>query len=318
LYVTAYTSNRLQIVLQDAAGNYLNQKGVTVYPQSDFQTSVPITDNTWTHFAITWDTTNDMAYIYKNGVLSLSFFWGAYDPSWTPNGQIFRIDDASTPSAELIDDVALYSRPLAATEISAIYNGSAAPTPDTSPPTAPTNLAGNGFSPSKITLGWSASTDNVGIGGYIIYRDGAPAGYASSTALAYTDTGLATSTSHTYQVYAFDTSGNKSSASNSVTVSTNAASLILSSMFEDESPVNTAEIGGWTKYGPNSDAVVVTTEQARAGLQSVKFNFNYSDWNSTDTNYHQRAQISQSTNYSYPWANILDWHQHLYPDKLAR
>lgn len=294
LYVKTNGSSNLQIVLQDAAGNFLNQKGQFIYPSSSSITNVSVVANTWTHIAVVWDATNGMAYVYKNGSLAMEYFWGAYEPSWTPSAQVFSLSNSTNPFAGASDDVALYSRPLAATEISAIYNGTAAPTADTSAPTAPTSLAGSGFSPTKITLGWSASTDNVGIGGYIIYRDGVPAGYASSTALAYTDSGLATSTSHTYQVYAFDTSGNRSPASNSVTVSTNAADLLLSTNFEEESTVNTAEIGGWTKYGPNSNAVVVTTEQARAGAQSVKFNFNYSDWNSTDTNYHQRAQISQT------------------------
>jgi len=136
-------SNNIQIVLEDAAGNYLNQKGQAIV--GGLSTQVPVSANTWTHVALVWDTTNGMAYIYKNGAVAISFYWGAYAPSWTPSAQVFKLSNSGSPFAGTTDDVALYSRPLSATEFSAIYNGAAAPTADISAPTAPTNLAGNGF-----------------------------------------------------------------------------------------------------------------------------------------------------------------------------
>ncbi|MDQ5922811.1 MAG: Beta helix protein, partial [Patescibacteria group bacterium] len=47
-----------------------------------------------------------------------------------------------------------------------------APTPDTTAPTVPTNLAGTATSSSQINLSWTASTDAVGVTGYKIYRNG--------------------------------------------------------------------------------------------------------------------------------------------------
>jgi hypothetical protein len=45
--------------------------------------------------------------------------------------------------------------------------------PDTSPPTAPGNLRKVQVTPISVTLAWNASTDDVGVAGYDVYRDGA-------------------------------------------------------------------------------------------------------------------------------------------------
>ena len=41
---------------------------------------------------------------------------------------------------------------------------------DTQPPTAPTNLTATA-SGNQVSLSWTASTDNVGVTGYLIYRE---------------------------------------------------------------------------------------------------------------------------------------------------
>jgi endoglucanase Acf2 len=89
---------------------------------------------------------------------------------------------------------------------------------DTQPPTPPTGLTSPGKSSSSVSLAWNASTDNVGVAGYRIYRGGANVGTSSGT--TFTDTGLSAGTSYTYMVRAFDAAGNESGASNSVTVTT--------------------------------------------------------------------------------------------------
>ena len=43
---------------------------------------------------------------------------------------------------------------------------------DTTPPSVPANLAAQVVSSTQINLSWNASTDNVGVVGYNIYRDG--------------------------------------------------------------------------------------------------------------------------------------------------
>jgi len=82
---------------------------------------------------------------------------------------------------------------------------------DTVAPTVPRNLTAVTISSTQIDLTWTASTDNVGVIGYIIYRNN-----TASTVRAvnsYSDTGLAVSTQYCYQVSAFDAAGNESGRS---------------------------------------------------------------------------------------------------------
>jgi chitodextrinase len=91
-------------------------------------------------------------------------------------------------------------------------------TSDTTPPTAPGNLTATAVSPTQVNLSWDASTDNVGVAGYKVYRDGAF--LASTSTTSYSDTTVQGGTSHSYTVYAYDAAGNISPASNTATVTT--------------------------------------------------------------------------------------------------
>lgn len=91
---------------------------------------------------------------------------------------------------------------------------------DTDAPTVPANVSASAISATEINLSWSASTDNTTVGGYKIYRDNSFV--ATSTALTFGDTGLASSTSYDYVVSAFDTSYNESVRSATSTAVTQA------------------------------------------------------------------------------------------------
>ena len=91
-------------------------------------------------------------------------------------------------------------------------------TNDTTPPSAPTGLTSNSVTSSSVTLSWTASTDNIGVTGYNIYRNETLVG--SSNTISYTDTGLAANTTYSYTVKAKDTANNISSASNALSVTT--------------------------------------------------------------------------------------------------
>ncbi|MNU96443.1 Mannan endo-1,4-beta-mannosidase precursor [compost metagenome] len=88
---------------------------------------------------------------------------------------------------------------------------------DKTPPTAPAGLTAVAVI-TTANLTWSPSTDNIGVAGYNVYKDGGKAG--SSTTTSYTATGLVGKTSYTFTVKAFDDAGNESAASNAVTVTT--------------------------------------------------------------------------------------------------
>ncbi len=93
---------------------------------------------------------------------------------------------------------------------------------DTTAPSVPAGLSATAISSSQINLSWTASTDNVGVTGYNIYRAGVKIGTAPST--AYQDAGLNASTSYSYNVSAFDAAGNTSAQSTGASATTQAAS----------------------------------------------------------------------------------------------
>jgi chitodextrinase len=97
----------------------------------------------------------------------------------------------------------------------------APPTQDTQAPTVPTGLAAAATSTSAIYLSWTASTDNVGVAGYRVYRGATPLA-ALGNVTSYTDTGLTASTAYSYSVAACDIAGNCSAQSPAASATTNA------------------------------------------------------------------------------------------------
>jgi chitodextrinase len=93
---------------------------------------------------------------------------------------------------------------------------------DTAKPSVPTNFRSTAKSTNTIALAWTASTDNVGVTGYRIFRDNV-AIRSSGTTLTFTDTGLTANRSYTYTIDAFDAAGNYSSRA-SLSVTTTASS----------------------------------------------------------------------------------------------
>ncbi|WP_214412222.1 glycosyl hydrolase family 18 protein [Sphaerisporangium fuscum] len=89
---------------------------------------------------------------------------------------------------------------------------------DTTPPSTPGNLRSTGTSSSSVSLAWDASTDNVGVTGYNVYRGATLVTTATGT--SYTDSGLTANTAYSYTVKARDAAGNLSTASNTLNVTT--------------------------------------------------------------------------------------------------
>lgn len=89
---------------------------------------------------------------------------------------------------------------------------------DVTPPSVPTGLVATAAGSTAVNLTWTASTDNIGVDHYIIYRGGTQVGIAAGT--SYSDTGLSPSTSYTYTVRAVDTSSNQSTLSQTASATT--------------------------------------------------------------------------------------------------
>lgn len=93
---------------------------------------------------------------------------------------------------------------IAAIEVFALQG----PPPDSFPPSTPGGLAVTGTTPGSVSLAWNAASDEVGVTGYRIRRDGVTV--AEVAGLSFSDTGLTANSSYTYAVAARDAAGNYS------------------------------------------------------------------------------------------------------------
>ena len=89
---------------------------------------------------------------------------------------------------------------------------------DAQAPSIPVNVKASTISSNQINLTWSASTDNVGVSGYKVYRGSSLITTAIPT--NYADTGLTAATPYTYRISVFDEAGNVSGQSTAVTATT--------------------------------------------------------------------------------------------------
>ncbi|MBI3043630.1 MAG: fibronectin type III domain-containing protein, partial [Betaproteobacteria bacterium] len=102
---------------------------------------------------------------------------------------------------------------------------------DTQAPTVPSGLAATAVSSSQINLAWSASTDNLAVTAYQVFRGGVFQATVNAPTTSFSDTGLAPATLYSYTVAACDAAGNcsvQSSAASATTTATGSASFTAS------------------------------------------------------------------------------------------
>ncbi|MEV0563001.1 DUF4832 domain-containing protein [Dactylosporangium sp. NPDC050588] len=127
-------------------------------------------------------------------------------------------------------------------------------TADCVPPTAPT-LTSTGTTATSASLSWTGATDNVGVTGYTVFRDGTQVATVSGT--SYTDTGVPAG-SHTYTVTARDAAGNVSVPSNAVTVGVGCTDCAPPSTPAGLAVTGTATTSISLAWNPSTDNVGVT------------------------------------------------------------
>ncbi|WP_428743046.1 endonuclease [Tenacibaculum sp.] len=124
---------------------------------------------------------------------------------------------------------------------------------DTQAPSAPTNLAASNVTQTSVDLTWNASTDNIGVTGYDIYKGTTKVTTVTST--SYNVTGLTAATNYTFSIKAKDAAGNESAASNTVSITTQPSSgggngtatdLLISEYVEGSSNNKAIEIANFT------------------------------------------------------------------------
>src|SRR3989344_5769691 len=125
---------------------------------------------------------------------------------------------------------------------------------DIQPPTTPTGLTATAVSSSQINLAWAASTDNVGVAGYNVYRNGAYIGNTPTN--SYSSTGLSSGTTYTYTVDAYDVAGMSSPKSASVSAttlsSTNTSGLLQQSDLIHQGAFCLPQTGSVDPANPNT------------------------------------------------------------------
>ena len=173
----------------------------------------------WYHVTGVYNAAAQSLDMYVNGALDNGTLTGTVPSSQrnsTRDVTIGRRPGAANRWDGLMDDVRVYNRALTAADIQALYNytGGPPPAPDTQAPSIPTNLQATVVSSTQINLSWTASTDNVGVTSYRVYRNGTQIASLSTT--SYSDTGLSPSTTYSYSVAAVDAAGNVSLQSSSV------------------------------------------------------------------------------------------------------
>jgi glucose/arabinose dehydrogenase len=226
--------------------------------------------NTWTHLAVTYD-----------GAAVRLFLNGAQVASKTQTGNaavstgVLRIGGNSIWTAERfngrIDEVRIYNRALTAAEIQTdMTTPVGAPAGDTQPPTVPAGLTQTAATETSATVSWTASTDDVGVAGYGLYRSGAPSGSTGSTTTTFG--GLTCGASLPVGVDAHDAAGNRSAQ----------ATLTVTAAACDTSPPAvqlTAPAAGTV----SGTVTVAATASDDRGVAGVRFRVDGADLGAEDT-----------------------------------
>jgi endonuclease I/chitodextrinase len=191
-------------------------------------TNLAVTGSTSGTVSLSWTAATDnvsvTSYeIYMNGVLKASV------PNQTVTATITGLSASTTYSFYVIaKDAAVNSSPASNT-----VNGTTTVfVPDTEIPSAPSNLAVTGSSSSTVSLGWTASTDNIGVTSYDVYVNAAFKSSVSGTTAIVN--GLTPATTYSFYVVAKDAAGNPSPQSNSVNGTTNIVSSNGTELFFSE------------------------------------------------------------------------------------
>lgn len=175
----------------DLEANYINKNGYTRYWNDTAK--VPYLYNPSNRRFITYDDSQSIGfktdYIKNHGLAGAMF--------WELSG-----DRNKTLQTKLRSDL----------------GGGVTPPGDTIAPSAPTGVTAASKTANSVTLTWQPSSDNVGVVGYDIFRNGAQAD--SVTGTTATIGGLAPTTAYTFTVVARDAAGNVSPPSAPLTVTT--------------------------------------------------------------------------------------------------
>jgi chitodextrinase len=160
------------------------------------------------------------------------------------NGSLLTTQSGTTHSDTTVQPGQTYSYEVRAIDAagnrSSASNTATAKPVDTQPPAAPANLAANASTSSQVNLSWNSSSDDVGVAGYEVFRNGAF--LASAAGTSYTDTTVSFAVTNSYQVRALDGAGNRSAFSNT-------APVLLTFKISADADAQVVEANPTTNYG---------------------------------------------------------------------
>lgn len=220
--LTAGTSYTFKVEAEDNSGNRSNKVSHTVSTTAAGDTTPPTVPTnlatgtiTATTIPLTWTASTDNVAVANYRVVKV--VGGANVLVGTPTGTSFTVSDL-TASTEYTLRVRAEDTSGNASAFTSITASTIAAT-DTTAPSAPTNLAASSITQTTLTLGWTASTDDVAVTGYTVSEFTTGTGYGTTTSTSMNITGLTAGTSYVFLVAAFDAAGNTSSVA-SLAVST--------------------------------------------------------------------------------------------------
>ncbi len=166
--------------------------------------------------------------------------------------------------------------------LSSVTNGSYT-LKDTTAPSVPVGLVATAVSSTQINLSWTASTDNVAVTGYKVYRGGSLR--TSVTGTSYSNTSLTANTTYSYTVLAYDAAGNVSAQSAPVSATTSAppdttAPSAISNLALSDVTTSSVKIS-WTAPGDDGSTGTASSYDIR-----------YSTANITTTNWASATQVT--------------------------
>ena len=179
-------------------------------------------------------------------------------------------------------------------------------------PPVPTGLTATAISSSQINLSWTASTDNVGVRGYTIYRGGAQIGITEDN--SYSDAGLTPSTTYLYTVSAYDFAGNRSVQSPPVSGTTMAppppgTGLLVAYSFDEGAGTIAHDASGNGNNGTlvNGPTWVAGRHGSALSFNGVNNYINVDELSSTSKTYTFEFWVKrQNQNYIFDSNNGLD------------
>jgi chitodextrinase len=217
--LTALTSYSIRVLAIDAAGNRSPQSAAfTATTSAPADVVVPSTPSGLTatsvlsnRLLLTWTPSIDNVGVTGYNVYVNNVYLKTVTAAQT---DLTGLTPLTTYSIQVQALDALKNRSARSTALSVT---TLAP-PDTTVPTAPTNLTSSNLTGASVTVRWDGSTDNVGVTGYNVYVNGVY--NKTTTTRATTITGLSNMTTYAITVLAFDAAKNRSVLSSAISITT--------------------------------------------------------------------------------------------------